>query len=428
MKIRFNLQYPKKDISPIMISLAWDGNRVQSSIGISVNTKNFDKENHEMMRNSIGSAEVNNKLNILKSELKQYYFTLVGSNKIVEKNLIQKKLNELLHKKVNNISIQTDEEEKLIKKIRISDILNHFIQSINSDPTYKSSTLKRYKSYKNLLIDFFKDYKDIEVENFNKNYLIAYINFLSKKRNMNDLSIKKSIVKFGAIFNKAFEDSLINNQNYKSHFKSIYDTIKFQTESKRFALNIYEVEKIEKLIPNSEDLVRIKDMFLFEIYTGIRCSDLDKVSQSNLDFDNNYLTFHQKKTNELVTIPLINKAIEIIKKYPNNKFPKISPTNYNLKIKSLCREAGIDDEIEIQRKSLNKIETKTYKKWELISSHFARVTCIVEMARNGALAEEIITVTGHRDVNSIKPYMKISKNEKLKRSKIALEKAFGGSL
>lgn len=41
MNIRFNLQYPKKDISPIMISLAWDGNRIQSSIGISVNTKKF---------------------------------------------------------------------------------------------------------------------------------------------------------------------------------------------------------------------------------------------------------------------------------------------------------------------------------------------------------------------------------------------------
>lgn len=78
--------------------------------------KNFDKENHEMMRNSIGSAEVNSKLNILKSELKQYYFTLVGSNKIVEKNLIQKKLNELLHKKGDNTSIETDDEKKLIKK------------------------------------------------------------------------------------------------------------------------------------------------------------------------------------------------------------------------------------------------------------------------------------------------------------------------
>ena len=314
----------------------------------------------------------------------------------------------------------------MINKIKVSDLLDHYFQSINSDPTYKSSTLERYKYYKNLINDFFKEYKDIEVEKFDKNYLIAYINFLSKKRNMNDLSILKSIVKFGALFKKAFEDSLIDNQNYKSHFKSIYDTIKFQKESKRFALTSSEVEKLENFIPNNEDLIYIKDMFLFQIYTAIRLSDLNKVSQSNIDFDNNYLTFHQKKTNELVTIPLINKAIEIIKKYPNNKFPKISSSTYSLKIKTLCKDAGIDDEIEIQRKSLNKIETKTYKKWELISSHFARVTCIVEMARNGALAEEIITVTGLRDVNSLKPYMKIAKNIKLKRSRVALEKAFGG--
>jgi len=43
MNIKFNLQYPNKDISPIMISLTWDGIRVQSSIGISVPNSSIQK-------------------------------------------------------------------------------------------------------------------------------------------------------------------------------------------------------------------------------------------------------------------------------------------------------------------------------------------------------------------------------------------------
>ena len=48
------------------------------------------------------------------------------------------------------------------------------------------------------------------------------------------------------------------------------------------------------------------------------------------------------------------------------------------------------------------------------------------MARAGALPEEIKSVTGHRSSKSLEAYMKIAADEKLKRSRAALEKGYGG--
>ena len=425
MKIRYNLQYPNKDKSPIMVSLAWSGQRIQSSIGISVYTQNFDKRNQEMRRNSSGSAEVNNRLNKLKSELLEYYYTLVGTNKKVDKNQILNKLNELLGKKIEQQANQPEESIEPKKIVKMSDILNNFMKSIYNDPSYKASTRRRYRSFEKVMNDFFKNHYDIEFEKFGKDYLIAYIKYLADKRNYQDSSIQKAVKTVAVILNQAFEDSMIENQRYKSIFKTIYSTFKFKTESKRFAITESEIERIEKLIPKSTAQAETKDKFLFEIYTAIRVSDLEKIGQYSVNFADETMTFRQLKTNEMVTIPLISKAIDMLKKYPNNKFPHVSSKNYLKNIKQLCKDAGMDEEIMIEEKSLNKITHKVYKKWELIGSHYGRVTCVVAMARNGALAEEIILVTGHKDPNSIRPYMKIAKNEKLERSRAALQKAFG---
>ncbi len=113
-----------------MISLTLDGIRVPSSIGISVPTKNFDKVDQLMKRNSTGSAEINNKLNKLKTEIGEYYFTLLGTNKTVEKELISNKLHELLCKKVEDKLSQLEETEKPKKKLKMSDILKHFMKLI----------------------------------------------------------------------------------------------------------------------------------------------------------------------------------------------------------------------------------------------------------------------------------------------------------
>jgi hypothetical protein len=164
-----------------MVSLAWEGNRLQSSIGTSVATKNFDKENQEMKRNSSGSAEVNNRLNKLKSELLEFYYTLLGTNKKIDKEQIFNKLKELLGKKVEKKANQIDEIIEPKKIVKMSDILNNFMKSIYIDPSYKASTIRRYRSFEKVMNDFFKNHYDIEFEKFGKDYLIAYIKYLADK-------------------------------------------------------------------------------------------------------------------------------------------------------------------------------------------------------------------------------------------------------
>lgn len=62
--------------------------------------------------------------NRLKSELLEYYYTLLGTNKKIDKEKILNKLKELLGKKVGQRVNQPEESIEPKKIVKMSDILN----------------------------------------------------------------------------------------------------------------------------------------------------------------------------------------------------------------------------------------------------------------------------------------------------------------
>ena len=108
------------------------------------------------------------------------------------------------------------------------------------------------------------------------------------------------------------------------------------------SLTIDQVEQIENL--DLDGFVgKTKDLFLFQCYTGLAFSDMQKFKLSNYsqDKDGNYLIKDKRtKTDTTYIFMLSEKALAIVMKY-KGKIPAISNQKYNQYLKVLGQMIGV---------------------------------------------------------------------------------------
>ncbi len=153
----------------------------------------------------------------------------------------------------------------------------------------------------------------------------------------------------------------------------------------------------------------------------MRYSDLAGLKRENIKNDELRITV--KKTKELLSIPLNPYSIAILNRYKDRHqpLPMISNQKLNDYIKDLCKQSGINEQVEIVRFRGAKREAITYLKHELISVHTGRKTFVTLSLEKGMSAEEVMTITGHKDYKSFKRYVKITEQ----RKKVVMRNAWG---
>ena len=153
----------------------------------------------------------------------------------------------------------------------------------------------------------------------------------------------------------------------------------------------------------------MRDLFLIGAYTGLRFSDFTSITADNIRF--NTLHIEQQKTGKPVSIPMHPIVLNIWKKY-GGQLPKvISNQKFNDYLKEVCKLAGIDS---IEQKSITKGGMrlkKSYKKYELVSSHTARRSFATNLYLSGFPTLSIMQITGHRTETAFMKYIKVTANQ-----------------
>ena len=80
-------------------------------------------------------------------------------------------------------------------------------------------------------------------------------------------------------------------------------------------------------------------------------------------------------------------------------------SNYNKKIHELFKLAGFDEDIVYEWKVNGVLHKKTFKKYQLISSHTARRTMITNNVERGLNVEEIRRASGHKSESAFGKYV-----------------------
>lgn len=145
-------------------------------------------------------------------------------------------------------------------------------------------------------------------------------------------------------------------------------------------LTVDEVEAIEKAEMPTESLKRVKDLFLFQCYTGLAYADLMRFDMSKAVKGEKYylVTDDRKKTGEGYTVVLMEKAMEILKKY-DYKLPKMTCEQYNMRLKIMADASGIE---------------------KPIASHYGRRTCGMLLLNYGFPIEIVSKVLGHSNIKT----------------------------
>ena len=171
-------------------------------------------------------------------------------------------------------------------------------------------------------------------------------------------------------------------------------------------------------------LSNVRDVFCFCAFTGLRFSDAAQLRWD--DVSDNRINVVTQKTAESLTIELnkysreiINRCILRNKVHPS-KFvlSAISIQKSNEHLKDCAMLAQIDEKIRLMSYRGSKREEKIVLKWEVLTTHCARRTFVVNALRLGISAEVIMKWTGHSDFKAMKPYVAIV--DELKEKSMAL--------
>ena len=164
--------------------------------------------------------------------------------------------------------------------------------------------------------------------------------------------------------------------------------------------------------PNHKYLERARDMFCFMCFTSLRYSDLAQLKKAHVTCKG--IDLYTKKTSDHITILIIDYAQEIIDKYADYEsedgslFPVPSAQKLNDYIKLAAKDAGLDREVVNTYFIGTQRHDDVNKFYDIISCHDARRTFVCCSLAFGIPAPVVMSCTGHKDYESMKPYIEIA--------------------
>lgn len=252
--------------------------------------------------------------------------------------------------------------------------------------TVAYGTRKQYRTLAHRLHEFgeMQRWHDVTAENICA--FDAWLHHRQKKdgSTLIDSAVFKYHRSLKALLNRAVTFQKIERNPYellRGKFKrGDRENVEYLTEN--------EMQAIEQLeIPDDDLLRQSRDLFVFQMYTGLSYSDAEAfdISQYRKDGDTYTRIGERIKTGVAYVSQLLPPAIRVLDKY-DMKTPQIENHVYNRALKAIGISAGI------------KIP---------LHSHLARHTFATWMLRNGAKIENVSRMLGHTNIRQTQRYAKV---------------------
>ena len=315
-----------------------------------------------------------------------------------------------------NKHLQIKKSDKLSKKLGFWAITHEFERQCGRQNNWSESTYEKFHAMRNHMKGL-REYKrkmglktfDIDFDFFDEEGLMSYVEYLREVKGMMNSSIEKQL-SFLRWFlrwtlNKRFHD---NNT-----FETFRPKLK-KTQKKVVYLTHDELKKLQNYkIPETKlYLYRVRDVFIFCCFTGLRHSDVYNLKRC--DIKNDYIEVTTVKTSDSLKIELNDTSRRILEKYKHYVFPddKALPVITNQKMNQylheLCKLAGIDDQVRQTYYKGNERIDVVKPKYELIGTHTGRRTFICNAIGMGIIPQVVMKWTGHSDYKAMKPYIDIA--------------------
>ncbi len=422
--INFRLKKGKSDWSAIYIRFK-QGSKFDTEVstGLDCPKDRWSTSKQEVLSTTeLNYKEVNKKL----SELKNYIKNIFEDSKTKDETIIIN--NKWLRVKVDLFFNRQDLEIEEREKIFFTDFIKSFIfdsktkRSRSGNPI-KPRTIQHYNTTLKKITNYQKHTNvKLKIADINLNFHNNFITYLETKERLNNNTIGGYIDDIKLLCNNADKKGIeISHEVKTTEFYSP------KNKTQDIYLTEDEINKIYDCKLEIDYLDNARDWFVIGLRTGLRVSDLLKLTKDNID-EEGFINIVTVKTEYPVIIPLHSQVEKILEKR-NGEFPrKISEQKFNDYIKKVSQNAEITDVVAGARmdevlikengkeKKIHRKKQNNYPKYELVSSHICRRTFATNLY--GKLDTlTIMKITGHTTEKQFLSYIKITPKqyaEKLK--------------
>ena len=232
----------------------------------------------------------------------------------------------------------------------------------------KTDSQERYNRFIRLFTAWgkIKEFEDINDKN-----IIAYDKYLEST----GLKPYSKWNNYHRFLNSFILDAIDEGYLKRNPYKWVNIDKQKNTKSIERCLTPEEFRQIKTAKLPTESLDKVRDVFIFQVYTCLSYSDLREFDYKMVQEVKGMSVYvgKRKKTNQTFTIPLLSPALDILHKY-EGRLPVISNVKYNLYLKTVAQAAGIDKKV---------------------SSHWARHTGATLLLNEGIPMQIVSKICGH---------------------------------
>lgn len=352
-------QSSKEKAAPIQIEVMYLGERKWYGTGIKIKKHQWDSKRLMVNNNNYSYNEYNKLLYTIFKQYADIISSILESGMEFSFDLLK----DLLEKGKNSSNFVLYLEEQL-KKWRLA-----------------TSTRKSYMTALRKIEEFgeVKSFNDINID-----LIKRFDNFL--RINYPKLE-QSSIASYHKLLNRGINCAILDG--YLS--SNPYRLFKVEKGKRRLVkyLVLEEIQIIKEYIPSNKTMEEIKDLFIFQIYTGLSYSDMYKLSFESVELNKNgdiIIKDTRQKTLEIYYLQILSPARAVLEKY-KYKLPIYTPIQYNKGLKMLALNSKLGRNL---------------------TSHMGRHTFATTIALANKVPIEIVSkMLGHTNINTTQRYAQV---------------------
>ena len=281
-----------------------------------------------------------------------------------------------------------------------------FVRVCGRQNDWTHSTFEKFAAVKNHLKNF---RSELSFDFFDEEGLTEYVQYLREVREMRNSTIGKQLSFLKWFLRWSFKQEMHSNNAYDTFKPKLKDT-----QKKIIFLTWKELNRLRefKIPPTKQALERVRDVFLFQCFTGLRYSDVFNLRRSDIKGDHIEVT--TVKTSDSLIIELNDHSRAILEKYKDVEFendralPVITNQKMNDYLKELAELAEINEPVRQTYYKGNERIDEVTPKYALLGTHAGRRTFICNALALGIPPQVVMKWTGHSDYKAMKPYIDIA--------------------
>lgn len=371
----------KNNHAPLYARITVDGKKLNISLKRRVDTRLWNAQKQRMKGTGPTAKDLNGYLNEVHSQLFQCYQELRADDKRITPQTIKSKFL----------------GEDMIAPYTLKDIIEY--HNTKMFPKLHRNTSRLYlTSQKYILLFVKKEYKreNMELAELDYRFILSFENFLRRhkprhyQKQIGNNAVMKHIQRLRKMITLAYNMEWIDKDPFRKFKQKL-------TPTHRGFLTAKELDRLEELVVDSVRLKTVRDLFVFSCYTGISYTDVMALTKESLvlGMDTYWIITKRQKNGNPIKIPLLRKALDLIKHYMNDQrsaindtlFPRISNQKMNAYLKELAEPAAIQKNLTF---------------------HMARHTFATTVTlSNGVPIETISKMLGHTRLATTQIYAKV---------------------